>query len=127
MKKFEIPVCNYCGNLSLLVTGDVIYPHRADLREKYFYQCEPCDAYVGCHQKTQIPLGRLADAELRKYKSMSHSAFDKYWKNGALTRSEAYKLLAKKMMIEPEKCHIGMFTVQQCKQVLAICLGNNLL
>lgn len=114
------PVCQYCGNVSSLVKGDKIYPHLPKLHHKNFYQCSPCDAYVGCHPDTDVPLGRLANAELRKYKLWTHGAFDKLWKSGTMSRSEAYKMLAKKMGIDAKDCHIGMFTVEQCKQALAI-------
>lgn len=60
------PTCPYCGKDSVLVNGHVIYPHRPDLLEKKFYWCKPCDAYVGCHPGTANPLGRLANAELRR-------------------------------------------------------------
>lgn len=60
-------VCDYCGADAKLVTGDVIYPHRHDLRARRFWQCVPCDAYVGTHANSlnHHPLGRLANAELR--------------------------------------------------------------
>lgn len=116
------PMCPYCGQKSSLVKGDVIYPHLLRLHEKNFYLCNPCNAYVGCHPNTDNPLGRLANAELRKNKLLAHNVFDKLWKSGKMSRSEAYKMLAEKMRIECKDCHIGMFTVMQCKQVMAICI-----
>src|SRR5436309_3529676 len=41
------PACPYCGHFARLVGGDVIYPHRPDLSELWFWQCAPCDAHVG--------------------------------------------------------------------------------
>ena len=120
------PICPYCGAESDGVDGYAVYPHRPDLHDKWFYQCTPCDAYVGCHPNTKQPLGRLANAELRKFKSLAHKAFDPIWKTKAMKRSDAYKSLAAEMRIDPSKCHIGMFDVAQCKQVIAICLNNKL-
>lgn len=120
------PTCNYCKEDSVLVSGSIIYPHRPDLHSKFFYLCKPCDAYVGCHRGTQEPLGRLANAELRKFKSLAHKAFDPYWKSGEATRSLAYRALAAKLGILAKDCHIGMFDVQTCKRVIAICLNNKL-
>ena len=120
------PNCPYCGNKSDGVTGQVVYPHRPDLHNKWFYRCVPCDAYVDCHPNTKNPLGRLANAELRKYKSMAHRAFDPIWKSKAMKRSDAYKALAAEMRIQPSECHIGMFDIAQCKQVIAICLNGKL-
>jgi hypothetical protein len=120
------PVCLYCGDESDGVDGSAIYPHRKDLHSKWFYQCKPCDAYVGCHPNTKNALGRLANAELRKFKSLAHKAFDPIWKTKTMKRSDAYKALATEINIKPSECHIGMFDVQQCKQVIAICLSGNL-
>lgn len=137
------PICPYCNGESKLVTGLVIYPGRKDLADLSFYQCAPCDAYVGCHKGTTKPLGRLANAELRKWKSIAHRGFDAIWKGfkerrlegqemtfhypeeavrtpGRMSRGQAYKYLAESMGIEQKDCHIGMFTVQQCKQAYAI-------
>ena len=115
------PFCPYCGNISAKVTGEAIYPHRPDLHHLVFFSCEPCGAYVGTHEATGKPLGRLANAELRKAKQMAHSAFDPLWKEGDLTRKQAYALLAKRMRIAVEDCHIGEFDVEQCDQVGLIC------
>lgn len=75
------PICAYCGVRSKLVTGKDLYPHRPDLYSLNFYQCTPCDAHVGCHKGTPNPLGRLANAELRKMKSAAHAVFDPIWKS----------------------------------------------
>lgn len=116
------PLCSYCGKQSDLVTGADIYPHRPDLFGKWFYECAPCNAYVGCHPTGdgKSPLGRLANAELRRAKSIAHAAFDPLWKNGSMNRHQAYKYLAKEIGIPPESAHIGMFDVVQCKQVVTI-------
>jgi len=113
--------CDYCGKPAQLVTGEVIYPHRPDLAEKYFWMCDPCKAYVGTHsnsKKHHFPMGRLANKELRQWKKLTHAAFDPLWKKGTWTRLEAYQWLAKEMEIPIANCHIGMFTVQRCKAVI---------
>jgi hypothetical protein len=113
------PVCPYCGANSEHVDGKVVYPHRPDLAEKRFWLCRPCDAYVGCHDGTPEPLGRLANAELRKMKSAAHSAFDPLWRDGHMKRSAAYKRLAEHLGLDSEQCHIGMFDVAMCAKVIA--------
>lgn len=116
--------CNYCGKSAELVTGETIYPHRPDLYSKNFYLCRPCDAYVGCHRTGtgDKPLGRLANAELRAWKSRAHAAFDPYWKNGGgMGRKTAYKRLAYRLGIKTDDCHIGMFDVETCQKVVEIC------
>lgn len=121
--------CDYCGKPSKLVTGDIVYPHRPDLSHKQFYQCKPCQAYVGCHAGTSNPLGRLANAELRAAKSKAHAHFDPIWKKKIQrerckkkeARGKAYRWLAKQLDIKFEDCHIGMFDEQLCAKVVEIC------
>lgn len=111
-------VCDYCGRPAELVTGEIIYPHRRDLYRKRFWLCRPCKAYVGCHPRTDRPLGRLADEELRRAKMDAHRAFDPLWKSGRLSRSDAYRRLAEDLGIPIGNCHIGMFDVETCRAVI---------
>mgnify|MGYP001068973319 CR=1 FL=1 len=123
--------CPYCDRAAALVTGAVIYPHRPDLFGLKFWQCEPCDAYVGCHKAGArvgpgvisdgtLPLGRLANAALRRAKSAAHAAFDPLWKSRVMKRREAYAWLAKELGISSANCHIGMFDVDACQAVVAV-------
>lgn len=111
--------CPYCGHDAELTTGYKVYPHRLDLADLKVWACFPCDAWVGTHKNSREhkPLGRLANAELRRAKMQAHAAFDPWWKSGRMTRHEAYRLLAEKMGLEPKDAHIGMFDVEQCKTV----------
>lgn len=113
--------CPYCGQQATQVSGKVIYPHRPDLYDRLFWLCEPCNAYVGCHYGTSRPLGRLANSELRLAKRQAHVAFDKIWQHKHLTRRKAYAWLARQMGLTLETCHIGMFDVNQCEQVVRMC------
>lgn len=117
------PFCPYCGELSKLVYGDVVYPHRGDLRNKPFYLCGPCKAWVGCHPGTTTPLGRLADAGLRKAKSAAHAAFDPFWRSGKMSRGTAYAKLGDELGIPREEVHIGMMDAERCRRVVEICTG----
>lgn len=112
--------CHYCNRPAEFVGGDVIYPHRPDLFAKKFYRCVPCKAYVGTHGGTVIPLGLLANAELRAAKSAAHAIFDISWKSGHMKRASAYKKLAELLGIEAKNCHIGMFDVAMCKKVIEV-------
>ncbi|MDQ2079522.1 zinc-finger-containing protein [Xanthobacteraceae bacterium Astr-EGSB] len=125
--------CPYCGNAAALVTGREVYPHRGDrdLIEKPFWACLPCGAWVGCHPGTTSPLGRLANAELRKAKMAAHAAFDPFWKakmrrDGVpkkKARGLAYKWLAGQLGIAREDCHVGMMDVETCRRVVEVCNG----
>lgn len=122
----QAPKCDYCHRDAKLVTGAAIYPHRPDLFARFFWQCEPCDAHVGCHEAGKgygdgtRPLGRLANAELRRAKSAAHAAFDPLWKTGSMSRAQAYSWLAKELGVAPQNCHIGMFNVDQCRAVVSL-------
>jgi hypothetical protein len=117
-------ICPYCGNNAVLVGGKSIYPHRSDLYRKWFYLCQPCDAYVGCHPN-KAPLGRLANRQLRIAKMQAHSVFDPLWKEGQMTRTQAYKWLSEKMKIPVNETHIGLFDIGQCLQVEQIVKDEN--
>jgi hypothetical protein len=119
--KLLTPRCPYCHQFSELVGGKEIYPHRADLWVKKFYLCRVDDAYVGTHINTDIPLGRLADAALRKAKSQAHAAFDPLWQDGSRTRQQAYSLLAKALGIKTGDCHIGQFDLALCLRTVDLC------
>lgn len=144
------PICNYCGKSAQLVTGQALYPHRDDLAGLSFWKCDPCGAWVGCHKAGSrvhlghasvtsdgtLPLGRLANAELRAAKTRAHAAFDPCWrtytvwrqhpaytpdaKYPAARRRLLYGWLAKQMKLPPHECHIGMFTIAQCDQVVSV-------
>jgi hypothetical protein len=114
--------CPYCRRNAAQVTGKEIYPHRPDLYAKTFYQCKPCDAYVGCHPNTTNPLGRLANAELRTAKKLAHAVFDPIWRGGHKKRGSAYAWLSDQLGIDKKDCHIGMFDVDMCKRVVGVCL-----
>lgn len=127
--------CHYCNSPAALVGGDVIYPHRQDLADLKFWHCDHCDAYVGCHKKGArvgktisdgtLPLGRLANKELRFWKSKAHGEFDPMWRDTGMSRNTAYRWLANKMGLHHDNCHIGDFTVEQCKQVVDLCKPEN--
>lgn len=111
-------ICSYCGKAAQQVSGDVIYPHRPDLKDRQFFLCRPCNAYVGCH-KTGEPLGTLANETLRAARKRAHEVFDALWKNdGPMSRTEAYVWLANTLGVDPQKCHIAMFDEAQCSQTV---------
>lgn len=104
----------------MLVDGNVIYPNRPDLRQKSFWLCAPCGAYVGCHEGTNKPFGTLADYETRRARNRAHAEFDPIWQLGWMNRKQAYAWLASKLGIDFERCHIGMFDAATCASVARI-------
>lgn len=88
--------CMPCGGFvtAELVTGDVIYPHRPDLKDKMFYRCPHCGGYVGCHPHTINPLGVIPTEEIRKGRLYVHNIIDPLWKKKLIKRGEIYRRLS---------------------------------
>lgn len=59
-----------------------------------------------------------ADKETRDARQAAHAAFDPLWKSGRMRRTEAYTRLSEFMGIRKPQCHIGMFGLRQCQEVL---------
>lgn len=116
--------CPYCGGKVKLVSASTIY-HSSKFNDKgKIWACEnypKCDAYVGCHPGTEIPLGRLANSKLRSLKVEAHRQFDPIWKCGLMSRKDAYRWLSDMLNIPENECHIGMFSPDMCNKVIQIC------
>lgn len=111
--------CDYCGTSADFVDSAMVYGKSYGM----IYLCPQCHAFVGVHKGSDRPLGRLANAELRAWKSAAHAVFDLLWKRGGpfyRRRDRAYIWLAGKMGLPPGQTHIGMFDVPECKKVIDI-------
>jgi len=125
-------ICQYCGRDAFL--EDSIEAYGRELGFQIFL-CRPCEAWVGVHKGTNKPLGTLANKELRDWRKKAHAAFDPLWQKkleirrrqrGAdykkvYARGSGYKWLREQMGVPKSNCHIGMFTIEQCQQVIEIC------
>ena len=94
-----------------------------DSRYGLFYGCASfpnCEATVGAHQATGLPLGIPADDETKAARIEAHDWFDKLWGKGGIgtmTRGGAYAWLRRKMNLRKDECHIGLFSKVQCDRV----------
>ena len=116
--------CPYCGAKVLLKDASFIYHTNESKKWGKIWVCSKfpkCNAYVGCHKGTEIPLGRLANEKLRTLKAEAHRQFDPIWKSGLMSRKDAYRWLANMLHISLEDCHIGMFDVKMCQRVIQLC------
>lgn len=124
-------ICPYCNEPAELIDTQEIYGGKS---YGLAYICWPCDAYVGVHRGTTKPLGTLANFELRKWRNAAHAAFDPIWEERykeyrsvdpnytkSVARRFCYQQLATLMGISPEECHIAMFDVIQCDEVIELC------
>lgn len=126
-------VCTHCQGNTVLVSGGEIYPHRPDLFDRYFWLCRPCEAWVGCHRAQKqvnakgkeiwsngaMPLGSVANRELRVLRHRVHALFDPMWKSGAKTRVEAYDWLSGVLGVASGRAHVAWMNVEQCKVAIA--------
>lgn len=110
--------CNNCGGEVKIIHHDDLYG-RAYSDWPWMYKCSGCDSYVGMHPFTNIPLGTLADSETREARKQCKSIFERLFKRGKMTRSEAYARLAEKLGIETGECHFGWFDVAMCRKAKA--------
>lgn len=121
-------ICPYCDDLAIYVNSSVVYGTDYGM----IYLCKPCHAYVGVHKGTSVPLGSLANSELREARKLAHYHFDKLWKTGRINkiwktylkdtsnRKKAYLWLSAALEINPEDCHIGMFNLTLCNKTIGI-------
>lgn len=126
MKKPEI--CRYCGGVIRLVPASSVYGasvYRLGLEKESIYQCQNCNARVGCHKGTTKPLGNVANEALRLKRIETHQVFDAFWKSRHMTRSNAYKWLSRQMHIPAKATHIGGFEMDQCQQVIDLCTSTD--
>ena len=122
----EIPeICRYCGGTVRLVPASMVYgaaaAKRLKLASEKFYQCQNCNARVGCHKGTTRPLGNLANEVLRLKRMETHQVYDAFWKRRGMTRTKAYKWLAEQLQLSEERAHIGSFEMDQCQTVIDLC------
>ena len=92
MKRINI-TCPACGSRAYLRPASVVYGDKAPDPDAKYYVCgryPACDCYVAAHRKTMLPMGTLADKTLRKKRHDAHVALDSLWKNGVMSRKEAY-------------------------------------
>lgn len=126
----EIPTCPDCGSLAIERHPAFVYGSQ---REWFgtLWVCSgfpTCDSYVRSGADG-VPLGRLANADLRLAKKLAHRAFDPIYEafardfriDEADARAIGYRWLARKMAIPEAECSMGQFNVAQCEQVVAIC------
>lgn len=86
-------ICRYCGGIIRLVPAADVYgssTERLGMQNEYLYQCQNCNARVGCHKGTMRPLGDVANEILRLKRIEAHQVFDAYWQKMHISRTKAY-------------------------------------
>ena len=122
--EFLPTICRYCGGVIKLIPAKMVYgesTRRLGMEGEYLYQCQNCNARVGCHKGTTRPLGNVANEVLRLKRMEAHRVFDALWKSGRMTRTGAYRWLAGELHLRPDRAHIGGFEMDQCQKVIELC------
>jgi len=113
--------CHRCDGAVRLVSNDEIYGRQCG-DWPYAYLCTECQAYVGLHRGTDLPLGIMADratinarrAAKIQFMRLTHEHFGG-------NRTAAYQWLSQALEIAPANCHFGMFTRQQAEAAGRAC------
>lgn len=106
--------CPECGS-------DMVLRYTLKFGGRYFYGCSEypiCNAIHGCHQDSKKPFGIPADKETKQWRIKAHKSFDWLWKSGNMKRAEAYKWMQLSLGLSSKKAHIGMFDLNQCRQLI---------
>ena len=59
-----------------------------------------------------------ADSDTRGMRHVTHGVFDKLWRDGHMTRAQAYEFLSSHLKILPCLTHIGIFDIKQCNATI---------
>lgn len=111
--------CPYCGSSVILKSADGIYHDNS--RNMMLYICSrypKCDAYVRTHAGTKIPVGSMANHELRTLRKTAHYYFDQLYTSGYMTKDDAYYWLASIINAPLSHAHIGYLSDYYCKEVI---------
>lgn len=121
------PWCRTCQREAVL---------HADSRHLYngrdfgpVWQCAGCAEWVGCHEGSTSPLGRLCGPRIRELRKRAHAAFDPLWaakmrRDGCsktVARNAAYAWLAAKLGIDVARCHMSWMSDDDLSRAVEIC------
>lgn len=93
MKRVNIK-CPYCGSRAFLRPAAVVYGQGCKEPDTELYVCArfpACDAYVAAHRHNHLPMGTLANRKLRRKRIQAHTAFNRLWQSGLMTKRAAYR------------------------------------
>ena len=121
MKRINIK-CPYCGAQALLRPASSVRGNAAPGEMVYVCARYPaCNAYVSAHQDSRLPMGTLADKNLRRKRRQAHIALNRLWEENHMTKKEAYRWLQVQLGLPESEAHIGHFSEFRCEQVIRLC------
>lgn len=116
--------CPYCKKEAEWVENKEIYGKNYG-KSVMVYLCQPCNAYVGCHNNTRKPLGIMANADTRKWRQKAHAVFDPLWQK--IFKRNSTKRLNREAMYNRIsnafgcRVHIAESDIDRCKKIIEWC------
>lgn len=111
--------CPYCGGTVVYRSADGIY--HENKKGTMLYVCSnypECNSYVRVHTGTNIPVGNMANPELRSLRRTAHYYFDQLHESGIMSKQDAYQWLADLICAPLSRAHIGYLGEYYCKLVI---------
>lgn len=102
--------CHCCGGPVKLTNNRDIYNGQSFGDWPYVYRCAQCQAYVGLHPDTDLPLGIMADRQTIQARKEAKTVFQRVvLVRHSRDRNAGYAWLARALEIPTSVCHFGMF------------------
>ncbi|CAB3911193.1 hypothetical protein LMG3410_04839 [Achromobacter aegrifaciens] len=114
--------CHCCSGPVKLTNNRDIYNGHSFGDWPYVYRCTQCQAYVGLHPDTDLPLGLMAGRATVSARKDAKGVFQRLTRERfGNDRNAAYAWLAKALGIAPSICHFGMFGLEQAERAGQVC------
>ena len=106
--------CPYCHAHASLRPASLVYGSTPQTRGKFLYVCDrwpACNAYVSAHERTLLPMGTLANGDLRHKRILAHRALKKLQQDCHMEKWEVYIWLQAKLGLDAHQTHIGHWVI----------------
>lgn len=114
--------CHCCGGPVKLTDNSEMYGGRSFGDWPFVYRCTQCQAYVGLHPDTDLPLGIMADRGTIVARKEAKAPFQRLTRERfGDNRNAAYAWLARELGIAPSICHFAMFGREQAERAARLC------
>lgn len=111
--------CPYCKRPVVARSAEGIYHNNAEGVNLLVCSGYPtCDAYVRTHPGTNIPMGSLANKQLRTLRRKAHDQFNQLYQLGVMSKNDAYSWLASVLNVPKSQAHIGYLGDYYCQMVI---------
>ena len=98
--------CPYCHAHASLRPASLVYGSTPQTRGKFLYVCDrwpACNAYVSAHERTLLPMGTLANGDLRHKRILAHRALKKLQQDCHMEKWEVYIWLQAKLGLDAHR------------------------